>query len=77
MKMTLESTDQVVEVRVAGTIVPARVWEGTTERGVPVQALITRVAVAGDADHFEFDADLIPCRSKPPSLRAFPIRLIL
>lgn len=54
MKMTIESTTKIVEVNG----VPARVWQGTTERGVPIVALITSVAVERDQDQTEFDADL-------------------
>lgn len=45
MKISLESTDQVVSLNG----VPARVWQGTTESGVSVQAFITRIAI--EASH--------------------------
>ena len=38
--------------------VPARVWEGQTVTGIPVTCLITRIAVAGDADVAQFEAEL-------------------
>jgi hypothetical protein len=41
MKISLESTDQVVSLNG----VPARVWYGTTEGGIDVHAFITRIAV--------------------------------
>ncbi len=78
MRMTIESTDRLVEVRVAGASVPARVWEGHTERGVPVAVLVTRVAAHLDSNQAEFEKDLKETR--PPSthaIEAFPMRLIL
>lgn len=41
MKITMESTRQVTEVITPSGSVPARVWEGTTAGGVPVQVLVT------------------------------------
>lgn len=56
--------------------VTARVWEGTTEGGVTVSALIVRIAVEQDANTVEFD-DLAQCA--PPSVHvdAWPNRLVL
>jgi len=53
MKVTLESTSQVVYL----DGVPARVWQGKTEAGVPVQAFITRVAVSTEDDVEQFDRE--------------------
>lgn len=63
MKMTLEST--AVTLAFEGT--PVRVWEGTSEKGVPVVAYIALVMpVQGEGiDHAEFDASLES--HKPPS----------
>jgi hypothetical protein len=44
MKITIESTDKIVELEIGGARVPARVWEGQTEAGVPVLAFITRIS---------------------------------
>lgn len=41
MKITLESTSKIVELNG----VPARVWEGKSESGIPCHAFITRIAV--------------------------------
>jgi hypothetical protein len=73
MKMTIESTTRIVN---AGGI-DCRVWEGVTERGVRVQALIPRVAALADQDLSQFEAEL--SEQKPPSAatQAFPLRMIL
>lgn len=77
MKVHLESTDRVVEVNGA---VEARVWQGTTESGIEVTALITRVSICLDtADQAAFEAEL---DARPPvPLRihrdAWPHRLVL
>ena len=80
MRITIESTDRVVEIHMANNArdVPARVWEGKTEKGVPVAVLVTRIAAHIDHDQSEFEADLKETR--PPTthaLEAFPMRLIL
>jgi hypothetical protein len=45
MKVTLESTPETAHANG----LPVRIWSGTTERGSPVLALITRLAVPDDA----------------------------
>jgi hypothetical protein len=59
MKMTLQSTTKIVELRSrSGGVMQARIWEGTTENGVPVHAFITRVACHKDEDNSELERDL-------------------
>jgi hypothetical protein len=36
MKIHIESTSKVVTFEIDGKPVPARIWEGKTEHGVPV-----------------------------------------
>lgn len=74
MKITIESTERVVEVNG----VPARVWEGVSEGGVEVFCLVTRIAVKKDADCSQFDHELAEQRA--PSIdgvRSFPLRMVL
>jgi hypothetical protein len=58
MKVTLESTDKIVELTTPSGTVPARVWEGVTERGIRCHAFITRIAVHKDLDAAQFEAEL-------------------
>ena len=44
MKITIENTTKIVTLVVGGNDVPARVWQGETEDGIPVQCFITRIA---------------------------------
>jgi hypothetical protein len=44
MKITLENTDKIIEAEVDCALVNARVWEGTTESGIPVVAFIVRIS---------------------------------
>jgi hypothetical protein len=44
---------------------PARIWEGKTDSGIPCHAYITRIAVDREEDSREFDAELREHR--PPS----------
>jgi len=78
--MTIESTSRVVYIETprGNGSVPARVWEGQTEEGVPVAVLVTRVAAHRDADQSEFQAGL--SETQAPSshaVEAFPLRLVL
>lgn len=74
MKLTLESTTKITEVNG----VPARVWEGTTDSGIPVFALVTRVAVHRDHDSAAFDAELAEHRApRNADIEAIPHRLVL
>lgn len=54
MKLTIQNTQAIVELNG----VPARVWEGVTERGTPVTCFITRVAVRNEDDASQFEAEL-------------------
>jgi hypothetical protein len=57
MKIELEPTMQIVHLN--GTTA-ARVWIGTTEHGIAIQAVIVRIAVpSGDADECKRLSDLL------------------
>jgi hypothetical protein len=76
MRVHLESTTQVVTIVVNGVELPGRVWEGRTDSGIQVVAIITRIAAPIDADLAQFSAELQACR--PPVMpAAWPNRLIL
>lgn len=73
MIVNLESTDKIVELNG----VPARVWEGHTEAGVPCHAYVTRIAVSNSVDASEFERDLQEQRPPSPEIAAIPLRLVL
>lgn len=73
MKATIESTTKVVNANG----VDCRVWEGVTERGVKIQCLIARVAVAPGQDVAQFEAELIEQRAPSPEAEVWPLRMIL
>lgn len=78
MKITIEPTQRFVEISGSGGAVPARVWEGRTEDGIPVYLAVTRLAVRTDYDQAKFERELVAC--KPPSpdaIRAIPLKLIV
>lgn len=85
MKITLENTSRIVQLVINGQTVPARIWQGQTENGIPVHAFITRIAPEipksdpriDELTH-EFEADLR--RTADPRseiLNAIPLRFIL
>lgn len=61
MKIILESTPEVGTIQVGDcpVPVPARVWVGTTESGIPVIAFITRIGFPEGADLTEYERELI------------------
>ena len=77
MKITIESTTKIVML----DGIQCRVWEGHTERGVPVHCFIPRIAVARDADTSQFEEELREQRTPSPEVEAIPeaipLRLIL
>lgn len=76
MRIQLESTDKIVELEGHVGSVPARVWEGTTERGATVVAFITRLTPM-DGDPSEFERDLQETRPPSAGAMSFPTRMIL
>ena len=58
MRVQLESTDKIVELKTPNGVVPARIWEGTTENGIACHAFVTRIAVSKDLDASEFEREL-------------------
>jgi len=78
MKVTLESTDKIVKLVTSGGEIPARVWEGTTDSGIPCHAFITRIAVDQEAATDQFQRELLETRHPSPAVdAAYPLRMIL
>ena len=81
MRITLDSTHTVIEMLMDGRVVPARIWEGHTEDGVPVVAWITRISpqTHDPAVAEQFGRELIatarPSIAMPSGL--IPIQVIL
>ena len=73
MRITLESTTKIVEVNG----VPARIWEGATESGIPIHVYVTRVAVEEQRNQEEFDRQLQTHRAPSPAVQAISLRLVL
>lgn len=79
MKLVLESTDTLTTITINGREVPARIWQGTTEKGVPCHAYITRISCHKDLDNGEFEREL---REEPHTriredLQGLDLRLFL
>ena len=73
MKITLESTEKVVQLNG----VPARIWQGTTESGVPCHAYITRIAVDKADDTSQFERELQEHAAPRAELAVIPLRMII
>lgn len=70
MKLTIESTDRLTTI----DGVPVRVWNATTPKGIPVRVFVHRIAVHGDRDATELEAELV--EQLPPS-RYYPLKEVL
>lgn len=77
VKVTLESTEKIVELQSEHGTVPARIWEGHTDSGIPVHAYITRIAAPAAEDLAQFENELRNTRAPSPEVQAIPLRLIL
>lgn len=78
MKITIKNTDKIVELDLGGGhSCPARVWEGTTESGVPVLAFIARISplTHDEAINQQFARELI--EQPAPTIKSIPLRSIL
>ena len=79
MKITIENTNQIVELIANGTSIPARLWKGETEGGIEVNVLVTRIGVDASEDQAAFQAELqeTPTTRVESYATIFPLRLIL
>jgi hypothetical protein len=77
MKITIESTNRIVEVETSTGVVPARLWEGHTESGIAVQCLVTRIAASSLDNLDQFERELIEHRPPIAGPQAFPLRLLI
>ena len=60
MKITIESTTQIVKV----DGIDCRIWEGETDRGVKIFCLIPRIAAMKGQDLSQFEAELKEQRAR-------------
>lgn len=77
MRVELHNTTKIVDLATATGSVPARVWEGHTDGGVPVIAFITRIAAERDRDLAEFEHDLQEMTPPSPDVAAWPARMLI
>jgi hypothetical protein len=79
LKVTLQSTTQTTTLvdRLTGQSIPARVWEGETDSGIKVQALIPCIRALANQDLSQFERDLRQCEPPSTGMQAFPLRMIL
>lgn len=84
MRINIESTSKIVTLVVGGRDVPARVWQGETESGIPVQCFITRIAPEISKSHpdideltAEFERDLKRQADPRPTIHDIPLRMII
>jgi len=73
VKITIESTSRIVNANG----IDCRVWEGQTDSGIAIQALIPRIAALRDSDLSQFEAELQEQRAPSAAVEAFPLRMVL
>lgn len=80
MKITLEPTEKIVQLRPADGPLSARIWQGVDDQGAPVHAYVVRIAAADSQPlevHARFAAALLECVPARPDVAAIPLRLII
>lgn len=80
MKITIENTGKIVELDgQAFKSVPARIWEGETESGVPVICFITRIIprTHDEAVNAQFAAELREEKTPTPYAQGIPLRMFI
>ena len=77
MRVTLESTSKIVELQTSTGVVPARIWEGHTESGIPCHAYMTRIAVDKHQDASQFERELLEQRTPSAAIAVIPTRLVI
>jgi hypothetical protein len=77
VKIVIESTNRITELITPSGVVPARLWEGTTDSGIPIQVLVTRIAVHRHEDTAQFERELLEQHPPSAAADAFPARLVL
>jgi hypothetical protein len=70
MRIMIESTDALTTI----DGVPVRLWEGTTEDGIPCKVFVHRIAVHNEQDASTFDVRL---QEQLPPGRHIPLSMIL
>lgn len=74
MKIAIWNTSRIVTVNG----VSARLWEGVTDKGVPVRCLITTIAADRNADVSDFARDLEEvAEPSPESSIVFPFARVI
>lgn len=70
MKINIESTKEIVNING----IPARVWIGKTESGIPMYCYVTRIEIAKeDEPSFEKELELVPDKCT----KGFPVRPVM
>lgn len=84
MKISIESTTKIVRLQIYNAEIPARIWQGETDTGIPVQCFITRIAPEIsksdpriDELTVDFERELKRQADPRPSVEAIPLRMII
>jgi hypothetical protein len=73
VKIQIKSTTKIVQLNG----VPARIWEGETESGIPVHCYVTRIQVQKDLDASQFERELQEHAKPSVDIQGIPLHLIL
>lgn len=73
--MTIQITSTTKIVQLNG--IPARIWEGHTETGIPVHFFITRIAAHKELNLEQFEKELQEHSVPSADVQAYPLRLLI
>lgn len=84
MKITIESTPKIVTLYEGSSTMRARVWQGETADGIPVQVFVTRIAPEIpetdpriDFLTLQFEHELQRQADPRPTVEAIPLRFFI
>jgi hypothetical protein len=77
MTITVSSTSKIVTLIAGNSEIQCRIWEGRTERGIPVHCYIPRLVAREDSDCSQFEEELQETRKPSAEIEAIPLRMIL
>ena len=74
MKITIHSTSKVITLNG----LPARIWEGMTDKGIKIHCYVAMVGIDKDEDRVEeFKRDLLEQEAPSAAVEVIPLRVIL
>lgn len=73
MKIEIESTEKIVELNG----VPARIWDGKTDSGIPIHCFVTRISPQTHENIEQFEEEFKEQKAPSADILSYPLRMVL